>query len=211
VDEELLVAHVANLSREQASEMIQDTQERLDNELNKGVTLSEAMRMIGWVKGAVEKIGSKLEEILAEEHAEKAALVRERDGDGDSASADAGGGVGDVGGNENRGRDEDDAPVLALTAPATDAAGLECPDVPEADARLKAIQERMIKIEAFLQEALQYTTFRGKDFRNRLAVIEDLVRSQRDATMLKVERDVWDQAPPQLGGSNNNANMPFTG
>jgi len=70
--------------------------------------------------------------------------------------------------------------------------------VEDAAARIDAIEARMNKMEAFMQESLNYSTFRGKDLRNQLAVIEDLVRSQRDL-IVRDSGDIWDQMPPRLG------------
>jgi len=177
VSEEDLTESIPNLAPEQARTLMQQTQEHVDNELNKGVTMSEAMRMIGWVKIAVQKIGWKLEEILKDEREERD-MLQAQDGDiSRRAEENRHGGLEDV---------DDGAP----------------PYVADAEERLERIESRMQKMEEFMQEALQYTTFRGKDLRNRLAVIEDLIRSQRDATMGSMERDVWnDGHHARLGGS----------
>merc|ERR1719387_1484128 len=71
--------------------------------------------------------------------------------------------------------------------------------VADAADRIDKIENRMTKIDDFMKESLQYTTFRGKDLRNRLAVIEDLVRNQRDMIM-RDAGDIWDQGPPKLAG-----------
>lgn len=53
---------------------------------------------------------------------------------------------------------------------------------------LDQVEARLSNIEHFMNEAMQYTSFRGKDMRNRLCVIEDLLRSQRDAVMANAEQ-----------------------
>merc|ERR1719410_1602289 len=174
IHEDDLADAVPHLGMEQARTLMQKTQEHVDNELNKGVTMSEAMRMIGWVKIAVQKIGWKLEEILKDEREERDMLQAQ---DGDIARR----------AEENRHggleAEDDGAP----------------PYVADAEERLERIESRMQKMEEFMQEALQYTTFRGKDLRNRLAVIEDLIRSQRDAAMGSMERDIWNDGQSRLG------------
>mmetsp|Transcript_36922 Transcript_36922/g.69006 ORF Transcript_36922/g.69006 Transcript_36922/m.69006 type:complete len:853 (+) Transcript_36922:100-2658(+) len=173
LDESVLMKWVGpGLSREQAEGLIESTRENVDNKLNKGVTMSEAMRMIGWVKIAVQKIGMKVEELVGEERVERDIIAR----GAEDATQNA--------------LESDDAPAEDL-GPAT-------AYVAEAEVRLEQIEGRMGKIEDFMQESLQYTSFRGKDLRNRLAVIEDLIRSQRDA-LVRDQRDVWDQMPPQIG------------
>ena len=54
-------------------------------------------------------------------------------------------------------------------------------------------------MEEFMNQAVEYTDFRGKDLRNRLALIEDLIRGQRDATLRDAERAVWEAPAPKLG------------
>jgi len=56
LDEAILMKRVGpGLSKEQAETIIQDAKQNVENKLNNGVTMSEAMRMIGWVKIAVQK------------------------------------------------------------------------------------------------------------------------------------------------------------
>eukprot|EP00746_Dinoflagellata_sp_MGD_P002407 gnl/MRDRNA2_/MRDRNA2_104670_c0_seq1.p1 gnl/MRDRNA2_/MRDRNA2_104670_c0~~gnl/MRDRNA2_/MRDRNA2_104670_c0_seq1.p1 ORF type:complete len:944 (+),score=196.65 gnl/MRDRNA2_/MRDRNA2_104670_c0_seq1:76-2907(+) len=52
---------------------------------------------------------------------------------------------------------------------------------------LDQVESRMTNIEHFMNEAMQYTSFRSADMRNRLCVIEDLLRSQRDAVLVQSE------------------------
>jgi len=171
VDEDILMRRAGpGLSRDQAEALIEATRVSLDNKLNKGVTMSDAMRMIGWVKIAVQKIGWQLEEILQAE-AEEEELITGVSKDGSPAQ-------GDLAGSKD-----------SQTAYVADAAE-----------RIESIEQRMSKIDAFMQESLQYSTFRGKDLRNRLAVIEDLVRNQRDI-LVRDSADIWDQMPPKLDGS----------
>lgn len=186
VDENIMMKWVGpGLSREQASDLVESTRNNVDNKLNKGVTMSEAMRMIGWVKIAVQKIGMKVEELVGEERVERDIIAR--------------------------GAKEAEASPMEEEAPPDDG-GAATAYVAEAEIRLEQIESRMGKIEDFMQESLQYTSFRGKDLRNRLAVIEDLIRSQRDA-LVRDQRDVWDQLPPQIGfgsrvSSRANSNQP---
>jgi len=196
VDVDSLMHHVgAALSKEQAEELLNVTQERVDSELNKGVTISEAMRMIGWVKIAVQKIGWKLEDIMQEEKDERALIA----GRGEAVVADDNAAQDDLLWSEGPAA----YPALPAAPPeqpgAYDSALDTGPYVAEAEGRLEGMEQRLVKMEEFMQEALQYTTFRGKDLRNRLAVIEDLIRSQRDATMVNMDRAAWDQMPPMLG------------
>jgi len=142
VDEDILLKAVgSDLPKEQAAELIQGALRRVDNALSKGVTISEAMRMIGWVKVAVQKIGWKLEEVMEQERDERSLL------------------------------ESDD---LAAASKGISDAELDAGD-PEQ--RMQSAELRIEKIEECLQGALEYITFRGKDVRNRLALIEDLLRN----------------------------------
>uniref|UniRef100_A0A7S1QZJ8 Polycystin cation channel PKD1/PKD2 domain-containing protein n=1 Tax=Alexandrium catenella TaxID=2925 RepID=A0A7S1QZJ8_ALECA len=211
INEEMLMEEIDGLSREQARHLIKKTKERVKAELNKGVTISEAMRMIGWTKIAVQKIGWRLEEVLKDEREEHDALhsFSERRSAGPShaqhrdplpAAFDS----------ESHGR-----PVLISENTSDLGAGADRvaggadmaitdgndrgpPYVAEAEERLEAIERRMQRMEDFMQEALRYTEFRGKDLRNRLAIIEDLLRSQRDALLINVDRGVWDRDIPRV-------------
>jgi len=71
VDEETLRLRVDNLCHEQAKKLIEEALQKEDARLNNGITITEAMKMIGWVKVAVKKIGWKLESMITdpEEHA----------------------------------------------------------------------------------------------------------------------------------------------
>jgi len=158
------------LSQDQAEALIEATKDALDSKLNAGVTMSDAMRMIGWVKIAVQKIGWKLEEILQAE-AEEEELITGAPSTGDGTARGDG----------------------------TEAVPADKAYVADAADRIDKIEQRMAKIDSFMQESLQYSTFRGKDLRNRLAVIEDLIRNQRDI-ITRDAADIWDQMPPKLGG-----------
>lgn len=209
VNEDMLMAEIDGLSREQARHMIQRTKERVKAELNKGVTISEAMRMIGWTKIAVQKIGWKLEEVLKDEREERGVLATLT---GENPRPSSGGGrlaFNEMSPSPLASGD----PSEPSSRPAALGGGrelAECgselgagadrgpPYIAEAEERLEAIEKRMQRMEDFMQEALRYTEFRGKDLRNRLAVIEDLLRSQRDALLINVDRGVWERDIPRI-------------
>jgi len=223
ISEDDLCGAVPDLSKQQAGMLVKRTREKVDMEINKGVTMSEAMRMIGWVKIAVQKIGWKLEEVLKDEREERNIMRASYHGGQDGNYSEAGHGQGGrfsalEGGSpsspgmtmDGPGSPEEPGPLATY-----EGGDRGPPYVADAEERLERIEMRMAKMEEFMQEALQYTTFRGKDLRNRLAVIEDLIRSQRDATMSSQERSVWDGGPPRLadGGYNGggNGNISFSG
>merc|ERR1712183_894840 len=65
--------------------------------------------------------------------------------------------------------------------------------------RLDKIDARIAGVEEFMQDALNKTGLRGGELRNRFTVIEDLIRSQRDAAMSQADRNLWDQMPARFG------------
>merc|ERR1719424_462142 len=66
---------------------------------------------------------------------------------------------------------------------------------PVSDQRLASVERRLSQMEEFMNEAMCYTVYRGKEMRNRLAIIEDLLRGQRDAMAMQADRDVWENPP----------------
>jgi hypothetical protein len=195
VDENVLVKRVGpGLSQEQAAKIMQCTRSKVNYDLNKGVTMSEAMRMIGWVKINVQKIGWKLEQIVNEEKDEQDAIA------GDAIGTRRGSPRGEASQTTTKTNDPKASPRASPRSDGStdDDKKEKTAYVADAAERMDEIDNRLVKIENFMQESLQYTTFRGKDLRNRLAVIEDLVRNQRDI-VVRDSADLWDQMPSRLG------------
>lgn len=181
IDEASLIeACEGKLTHEIAAELMQFTKTKSDNALNKGVDISSAMKMIGWVKIAVHKIGWKLAEIMDEERQEHNLLTAQNLAAGQTGATAA----------------AHQTQIAKLAGPVDDDSGKFLTDK---DGLLDELEGRMGKMEQFIDEAMKFSSFRGKDLRNRLSVIEDLIRSQHDVSMLRVERDVWDAPPPRLG------------
>jgi len=173
VDEEIVMNRVGpGLAREQAAAMISETKRGVDDRLQGSVSMAEAMRMIAWVKIAVQKIEVKLEDLVVAERQEKKAMLLAAQG-GDAAQD---GTVALVG---------DGVPGAASDGPA--AAILD-----ETAAKINNVESRLGGIEALMQESMGFSATRGKDLRDRMQVIEDLLRSQRDA-MVRNGRSIWDQ------------------
>jgi len=158
-------------TEEQAKVIIAAAVAREEEDLDKGISITSAMQIIGWLKISFGKMTGTLEQILTQEIAENDAAM----GPFKARLAEID--------REGKKPGEEEAPSMSIS---------------EGQDRLKRIAMRMEKMEEFMQESMQYATFRSKDVRNRMAVIEDLIRGQRDATMMKVERDIWDNMPPSL-------------
>jgi hypothetical protein len=54
---------------------------------------------------------------------------------------------------------------------------------PRGEARVKSLEARFEKLEGFLNEAMSYVVFRGKEVTTRLKTIEGALRGQRDQSM----------------------------
>jgi hypothetical protein len=155
-----------SLSMEQASALIEDSRTAMENKLNSGVTMSDAMQMVAWTKTAVQKIGKKLDKILQSEEEQEQLFSGQPSPENETDP--------NISGEAHK----------AYVADAADA--------------IDGIEQRFAKIDAFMKESLQYSTFRGKDLKNRLAVIEDMARKQRD--IVNDSSNLWDHMP-KLGGS----------
>jgi hypothetical protein len=70
---------------------------------------------------------------------------------------------------------------------------------PESNKKIRLVEQRLDVIEGFLNEAMAYMVFRGKELRNRLKTIEDKLRGQRDAAA-NASADLW-QNPSARGRS----------
>jgi hypothetical protein len=144
---ELIEAVGPALSRGQAEHLIAATKQREDDEANKGVTISQAMKMIGWVRLAVQKIGWQLELVMVDQKAEVRQVKNERK---------------DV--------------VVESDICLSDSEGL-----------LDMLEARMEQMDKYMRDSHQYISNRGKDAKIRLTIIEDLIRSERDAASLRVD------------------------
>lgn len=67
----------------------------------------------------------------------------------------------------------------------------------ETATKINGVESRLRGIETALQDSMSFTSSRGKDVRDRMQVIEDLLRGQRD-TLVRTGGDVWEQKPPSM-------------
>lgn len=210
IDEELLLKTGGDrMSLDQCVSIFVGVKSREERALSKGMSLSDTMRAIGWIRIAVGKISVSVEGIIKEEQEELVMLheIADHPGEngaenGEDGEVDNGGGLGSIMALENDkspAPDKDDPFKVTGNLSAQFAHGGSPFANHPVDSRLHRVVWRLSKVEEFYNEAMQYTVYRGKDLRNRLAVIEDLLRSQRDSVMMRVEKKVWDRAPPTLG------------
>jgi len=149
VDKDALLRQVAGMPIEQAKELIEaaDAVEAADE--SKGLKISDAMKMVGWIKLAVQKIARQIEEIMILEKEEKKMLVEQGAMPTAAVAGGAGGGVS----------------TIKLD--------------PNSEQKLGAIDSRLAQMEEFLNESMCFSVHRGKEMRNRLTIIEDLLKSDQ--------------------------------
>jgi len=158
------------LAREQAAKMLEETQQAVDDRLQGAVSMTEAIRMVAWVKIAVQKINIKLEDLVVAEQVEEATMLAQANADEEPNAADGAIVPGDSG----------DGPIAAYLA--------------QSATQINRLESRMKGMESLMSDSMNFTGSRGKDLRDRMQVIEDLLKSQRDA-LVRGGRDPWDQKP----------------
>jgi hypothetical protein len=75
LDKDLLLELVPEMVEPQAMALIAETLEAEKQDENKGMAMSDAMKMVGWIKIAVQKIARRIEDILTIEKEEKEILL----------------------------------------------------------------------------------------------------------------------------------------
>jgi len=71
VSRDLLMEEIPNLSEEQTNLILNAVEHRSEQLDEKGLSMSDAMKMVGWIKLAVQKLGKQVDEIALLEEEEK--------------------------------------------------------------------------------------------------------------------------------------------
>lgn len=172
VDKDLLLEIVPDITEKQARELIATTEKHVEAEESQGLSISDAMKMVGWIKIAVQKVARRIEDIMQIEKEEKELLLTSG-----LHPATTGGAV-----LESQGNKVSFDPI--------------------ADQKMQALDARLAQMEIFMKESANFSVGRSREMRNRLAVIEDLLQANKDVLSggpppdLGV-RDEWD-IPPRL-------------
>merc|ERR1719491_1363937 len=149
VDKDLLVEIVPDISDKQARLLIETTEAHEELAESQGLSISDAMKMVGWIKIAVQKVARRIEDIMQIEKEEKE-LLQEY---GLAATKPEGG--------------------VALLEGEGEIASFD----PAADQKMQALDARLAQMESFLKESTNFSVQRSREMRNRLAVIEDLLQT----------------------------------
>jgi hypothetical protein len=71
VSKDMLMDEIENLSEEQTNLIMNEVESRSEKLDEKGLSMSDAMKMVGWIKLAVQKLGKQVDEIAMLEEEEK--------------------------------------------------------------------------------------------------------------------------------------------
>mmetsp|Transcript_17866 Transcript_17866/g.46048 ORF Transcript_17866/g.46048 Transcript_17866/m.46048 type:complete len:413 (+) Transcript_17866:183-1421(+) len=174
LDKDSLREQVKGLTKAQAEDLMDATVNRMEAQVEKGMTMSKAMQMIGWVSIHVQKLNWALGTIVEEER-EQMRIMNHEPPD----------------------HDLDQPPPPPEADGYIEGDGVGGAYVAEVGEHLEDLELRMQRLENFMSEAVDFAGVRGKDLGNRLQVIEHLLRGQRDAA-LSAPTNVWEQEPPKL-------------
>jgi len=181
-----LMGQVANLPEEQATWLIEEVDKLASMEDTKGLSISDAMKMVGWVKIAVQKVATRIEDILAIEREEN--LIQRQNARMAFKAA----------------HQNEQEQVVAHTRPPP-VVEHELIKLPvQQEEKLQGLDKRLSRLEEFLNDSMVLTVHRGKEMRNRLQSIEDMLKA--GGLSAPSQYDAWDfnagasssSAPPAL-------------
>eukprot|EP00929_Paragymnodinium_shiwhaense_P057130 TRINITY_DN2858_c0_g1_i1.p1 TRINITY_DN2858_c0_g1~~TRINITY_DN2858_c0_g1_i1.p1 ORF type:complete len:896 (-),score=215.12 TRINITY_DN2858_c0_g1_i1:33-2720(-) len=153
-----LMEAVPNMGEEQSHNIIDAVENIVKNEDEQGLSLSDAARLIVAIRSQVATIAVKLDDI------------RGMQAEGKSLQ---------------RAAPEITKKVLAAQRAAAQPTRVLVEKLdPNGETQVRSVEGRMRSLEAFLNEAMSYIIFRGKEYRNRCATIEEHLKAQRDMSSL---------------------------
>lgn len=174
----------------QAKRFIEECMDEVANEEEKGLTISEAMKMIGNIKMGVQRVGQKLDMIVDAEKQEVERLRREISNEEEASDA-----------RSSSQLLEEPPPISEKQTYSLAATTL----IPE----MHSVRERLGAIEAYVGRSMADSTVRAKDMRQRLSVIEDLLQGQHEginAVHLQAS-DLWEEQVPRIPPFQDNENV----
>jgi hypothetical protein len=149
---------------DQAVNIIEQVEICEANEEEQGLGISDATRLIVGIRAQVATISAQVTEITSLHHAGTALLMAPKDHliPKAKAKSKANGGL--------RPQPEPvpfDGPIQKLE--------------PTSETHIRSLEGRLATLEEFLNEAMSYVVFRGREARNRFKEMEDYLRDGRDA------------------------------
>lgn len=154
---------------EQARKLILRVKDAELKNLRGSTQLSSTFISIGWIKMALREMGDRVHQILMGEAEEKRFL--------------------ELATGQKQANEKEDYQRLKAVGPFVEHGSIA----------LGELEDRTERLAQYMNEAMDYTLYRGKDVRNRLAVIEGLLRQRHQKKMSSAEEHIWEQPPPFLG------------
>eukprot|EP00747_Dinoflagellata_sp_TGD_P052451 gnl/TRDRNA2_/TRDRNA2_147911_c0_seq1.p1 gnl/TRDRNA2_/TRDRNA2_147911_c0~~gnl/TRDRNA2_/TRDRNA2_147911_c0_seq1.p1 ORF type:complete len:528 (+),score=126.76 gnl/TRDRNA2_/TRDRNA2_147911_c0_seq1:203-1585(+) len=166
INKAVLLEKIPNLGEEQAAHVIEQVDLREENDENGALSIAEALKLVGIIKLDVTKMTKKIDKIVKLEREGRIDLMQRIYGAGVKIVA---------------AQNADGKTVLKVEPKIL-------PMDPASDKRLRAVESRLDRMEEFLNEAMSYGVYRGKEMHQKMAAMEDELRAQRDASAKKTDK-----------------------
>lgn len=182
IDKELLMHTMPDMTDAQATALIHDAETFESRMEEQGIRISDAVKMVSWIKFATLKVARRIESILDIQSEEKVLIS----GDDDEQEGDVNYHV-DADGTKSKVR-----PRIRKNITLNNMA----------DQRMQVLESRLSQMEAWLNESMCLTVQRGKDVAGRIGVIETLIKSQAEGFAGAVtQRSAWKNIPSHMDAS----------
>jgi hypothetical protein len=179
IDLEVLMEKVPMLGKDQAHDVLEKTYNHEMADMQSGLTISDAMKMVGWIKIAMQKIAKRIEEIMFTELLERKAQNKLHHDDSLQQALTPR----KWGETPAQGSAAEQAQQLAISqkqAQQQSLVEMAPPELVRMDpvsmTRLGAVDRRLGRMEEFLNESMCFMVHRGKEMRNRVNIIESLLQ-----------------------------------
>eukprot|EP00929_Paragymnodinium_shiwhaense_P045110 TRINITY_DN2308_c0_g1_i7.p1 TRINITY_DN2308_c0_g1~~TRINITY_DN2308_c0_g1_i7.p1 ORF type:complete len:907 (+),score=267.77 TRINITY_DN2308_c0_g1_i7:130-2850(+) len=156
---ESLLQMVPGMPDEQGTQIINAVDQMCSMEDTKGLSMSDAMKMVGWIKIAVQKVARRIEDILAVEREENMIQRENARLAFKAANADQ----------------SAQAMMSDRPPPIVEHEIIKLP--PPQEEKLQGLDKRLSRLEEFLNDSMVFTVHRGKEMRNRLQSVEEMLKS----------------------------------
>jgi len=150
-----LMTSLPEIKSEQASQLISQAMVQEEAEDNKGLSMSNAVRMVGLVKIGVEKIAEKMEEILDLEEEEEVFLKR----------------MSSLHPSDAQGKN---AKLVQVSQSRMNKVAI--------NKRVAAMEQRMQNVETMIHQCVGASVYSYRDMREQLASIEELIGIPQNST-----------------------------
>lgn len=153
VDEGILLQLIPGMALEQSKTLVQGARNQMEEEEAKGMKISDACRLTGWIHVATKKMEEQLKELILDMYEEQVESMHFM---------------------------EEQKTVLEKKKESEKEVKEEPPGVlpcSQFDRRIGRIMQRMEKLEKLMEDCLAWTNYRGKDAKDTLTSIEALLKA----------------------------------